>query len=210
MDPSIWEQRKPEGALAILVQSVFWGMSLVYFVSDLHLGHRRIVEFTRATPNAYRGGNTVEEHDEWIVQQLLAVKPDKRTLWWILGDVCMGRDKGGSPAGLELLRRVPGRKRLVLGNHDLFPTATYLKYFESVHGTIKKYGVWLSHCPVHPHELRGLPNVHGHCHQGPIQRGGYGDAPDGRYLNLAIDWAPGHGPVSIEFLREHFGDQIKT
>lgn len=172
-------------------------MSSVYFISDLHLGHRTALEHTRGCPGAFRGGSTVDEHDEWVIQQCLSVRPNKRTLWWILGDVCMEASK------LDLLKRLPGKKRLILGNHDKFETEDYLRYFEWVGGTVKSYGLWLSHVPMHPHELAGMLNVHGHCHRGPI-RSGYGDI-DPRYLNLAIDWAPNNAPVSLEYIRKRFG-----
>lgn len=172
-------------------------MSLVWFISDLHLGHKKVLEFTKAATGAYRGGTTVDEHDEWVIDQCMSVKPDKRSLWWILGDVAMDEKK------LPLINKLPGRKRLILGNHDLHRTQTYLNFFEWVGGTIKKYHMWLSHMPIHPHEFRGIAvNVHGHCHYGPIRRG-YGD-PDPRYLNLAIDWAPENRPVSLEDLRARY------
>lgn len=174
-------------------------MSSVYVISDLRLAHRKIVEFTANSPGAFRGGSTVDEHDEWVIGQMLAVRPNKRTLWWILGDVGFDEEK------LGMLDSVPGRKRLLLGNHDLFDTSVYMKHFEWVGGTIKKYGMWFSHVPMHPHELRGFPNVHGHCHYGPIMAPGYGDKPDPRYLNMAIDWAPDHSPVTLDWLRTHFG-----
>jgi calcineurin-like phosphoesterase family protein len=168
-------------------------MSIVYFISDLHLGHRTIMRHTRDVEGAFRGDPdaSVAEHDEWVMEQLLSVRADKHTLWWILGDVAM------EVAQLELLRALPGRKRLMLGNHDLFQTPVYLKHFESVHGTIKKYGMWLSHVPVHEVELRGIPNVHGHCHHDSLKH-------DSRYLNVAIEWV--QHPLSLEQVRSHFDE----
>lgn len=158
-------------------------MSRVYFISDLHLSHRTILAHC-----PQRGGRTVMAHDMWVIEQMLSVKPDeKRTLWWILGDVSMEVE------ALELLNKVPGRKRLVLGNHDLFDTQVYLKYFESVHGMVKKYGMWLTHAPMHPDELRGKPNLHGHCHAEQIR--------DPRYYNVAIEHLPNMQPATLEQVR---------
>jgi calcineurin-like phosphoesterase family protein len=143
-------------------------------------------------PGAWRGpGSTVGEHDAWVLDRLLSVPSDKRTLWWIMGDVAMAIEK------LELLRQLPGRMRLVMGNHDLFQTGVYLKYFESVHGMVKRYKMWITHAPLHETELRGFPNIHGHAHHNPLRN-------DPRYLNVAIDWLPDGLPLELEQVREIF------
>lgn len=159
----------------------------VFFISDLHLGHKNILKHTERA-GTFRGGTTVEEHDEWVIQQCLSVGATKRTLWWLLGDVAMEVEK------LALLDRLPGRKMLILGNHDLFQTGVYLKHVEAIKGGIKKYNCWLSHIPVHPAELRGLSNIHGHCHHGTLQ-------DDVRYLNTAIEWLPQQRPISLDEVR---------
>jgi calcineurin-like phosphoesterase family protein len=135
-----------------------------------------------------RGGSNIDEHDDWAIAQCLKVKSNKHTLWWFLGDVAFDEKK------LRMLQALPGRKRLVLGNHDLFPTETYLQHFESIHCGIKKYRMWLTHIPIHPAELRGLCNVHGHCHAEQIN--------DPRYLNVALEHLPGMVPISLEEVRE--------
>lgn len=160
----------------------------VLFVSDLHLGHRTILKHC-----PQRGGTTVLEHDEWVMSRLMAARPGKRTLWWFLGDVAM------EPECLKLLDAIPGRKRLVLGNHDLFDSQLYLKYFERLYGITKKYDMWLSHAPVHPNELRDHFNVHGHCHADQLR--------DTHYLNVALEHLPDFLPVSLEVVREHFHNQ---
>lgn len=67
---------------------------------------------------------------------------------------------------LERLNEVPGRKRLVRGNHDQFQLGVYAKYFEEVHGFLRYKEMWLSHCPIHPQEMyRCKANVHGHIHK---------------------------------------------
>lgn len=178
-------------------------MSSVYFVGDLHLGHRSVLKHTTECPGAYRGGTTVDEHDEWVLKCLLSVGANKRTMWYILGDVAMDAQK------LELLRQVPGRKVLVMGNHDKFDTEVYLKYFERVQGGRKHFKFWMTHMPMHPAELAGHPNVHGHCHRGPVRVSATsyfspapGGSPDPRYLNVAIDWLPDGKPLSLEEVRE--------
>lgn len=160
----------------------------VFFVSDLHLGHKRILEFTADVPGAFRGGSTPEEHDEWVIERCLSVSPNKRTVWYILGDVAM------DPTRLELVDRLPGRKHLVAGNHDEYKTELYLEHFESVIGGIKRYGFWLTHMPLHEAELRGRSNVHGHMHHNEL-------AEDPRYLNCCIEWLPDNRPISLDEVR---------
>ncbi len=176
-------------------------MSRVYFISDLHLGHRSIMQHTVEVPGAWRGPQEMmvdphnpfaaDAHDTWVLEQLHSVPADKRTVWWFLGDVAMEIEK------LRLLDSLPGRKWLVLGNHDLFQPGVYLKYFEKLYGTVKKYGMWVSHCPIHPAELRGLNNIHGHCHRNDLW-------DDPRYFNAAIEWIPDHKPISLDELRERW------
>lgn len=71
---------------------------------------------------------------------------------------------------IELVHRMNGHKRLILGNHDHFPPKVYLECgFEKIVGT----GQWLddmilSHYPVHPLSLgRSRGCVHGHTHDNP-------------------------------------------
>lgn len=161
----------------------------VFFVSDLHLGHRSILRHTAGVEGAWRGGTTVEEHDEWVIEQLMSVHPTKRTFWWVLGDVAMDAEH------LRLLDRVPGRKVLVAGNHDDLGLDTYTRHFEQVHGIRKRYGLWITHAPLHPVELRGLCNVHGHCHH-------HSTRDDPRYLNVCIEWLPDRRPISLDEIRE--------
>ncbi len=161
----------------------------VFFISDLHLGHRSVLEHAKRA-GTFRGGETVEEHDEWVIQQCLSVGPTKRTFWWLLGDIAMEIDR------LPMLDRLPGRKMLILGNHDKLNTQVYLKYVEAIRGGIKKYKFWLTHIPIHPAEMRGaLGNIHGHCHRG-LQ------STDPRYLNAAIEWLPDQRPISLDEIRK--------
>jgi calcineurin-like phosphoesterase family protein len=94
---------------------------------------------------------------------------------------------------LRLLDPIPGRKYLILGNHDRFGGFVYLQHFERLFGMAKKYGMWLTHAPLHPMELRGKPNVHGHCHVEQID--------DPRYLNVALEYLPDFKPLTLEEIR---------
>ena len=159
-------------------------MSTIRFISDLHLGHRSIVKFS----GPERGGvTTVDEHDAWIVSQWNSVVA-KNDLVWVLGDVCFDKAK------LPLLKRMKGNKHLILGNHDEFGIDDYLEYFNKIHGFMKYKGFWISHSPIHPIELRGKKNIHGHVHKNSI--------PDSNYINVSVEAIQGK-PISIEEIRSY-------
>ncbi len=161
----------------------------VFFYSDLHLGHRNILKHT-AKADGFRGGTDTDSHDEWVIERMLSVNPTKRTVWYLLGDVAMDESK------LDMLHEVPGRKWLVMGNHDLFEPVVYHRVFEKIFGPHTRYGLWISHMPIHPDEFYRRPgNVHGHTHFNPL-------ADDPRYLNMCVEWVK--RPWSVEEVKEYF------
>ncbi len=122
---------------------------MIHFTSDLHLGHRKAAE--------HRGYDDVSEHDRAIVENWNAVvRPDDEV--WVLGDLAMS-----SPTyALALIATLPGRKRLILGNHDkphpMHRDAhkhlrAYLEVFDSVAQSARRRvegtEVLLSHFPYH-------------------------------------------------------------
>lgn len=135
----------------------------IFFIADLHLGHKNIVNYT----GEFRGQcKTPDEHDDWIVYQWNSVVR-KTDLVWVLGDVAFTKE------GLKNLKRMNGTKHLILGNHDLFPLRQYYEYFHKIHGFMKYKGYWLSHAPINTGSLRGLKNIHGHLHTGKIDDSNY-------------------------------------
>lgn len=149
----------------------------VYFTSDLHLGHGFVA--------ALRGFETAEDHDEALALNWAATVRKKDDIIWVLGDVTLSRFSRRACWFADL----PGRKRLILGNHDrAHPMhrdahnrlAEYLDVFEyvSMAGRARLAGqdVLLSHFPYDADrgdEVRAaqwrLPDlgqtlVHGHLH----------------------------------------------
>lgn len=163
-------------------------MSDVFFISDLHLGHRNILNFAKE----YRHGSAIKEHDDWLISQWNSAVTSKHSLVYVLGDVAF--DKEAMQRCLPLMK---GRKILVRGNHDNFDTELYLEYFEQVLGFIKYKEFWLSHAPIHPTELRGKKNIHGHVHQNTIQ--------DVNYINVCVEPLKGI-PISLLQLRNNQGE----
>lgn len=131
-------------------------MSEVFFIADTHFGHRGIIEFSETKP--HRPFTTIEEHDAELVRRWNNVVGPKDTVWH-LGDFCFGK------RNLEIAAQLNGNKKLVMGNHDMYATEDYLRYFTRIAGLVEYKGLVLSHSPLHDSQLaRWYMNVHGHLH----------------------------------------------
>lgn len=148
----------------------------VYFIGDPHLGHKNIAKFrpwVRSTEE-----NTKLFLSEW--NRVITKRDDV----YMMGDVAFNNES------LELLKTLPGRKILIKGNHDDFVTSkAQADVFYEIHGMLKYKGMWLTHCPIHPDEMRNRKcNIHGHVHNATIMKGwGPWRKPDPRYINTCVD-----------------------
>ena len=152
-------------------------MSRVYFISDLHLGHKNILNFA----GEYRGGVDSETHDQWLVDQINSVVGRRDTLW-ILGDICFTDEAS------KYLKQINGFKVFILGNHDFNlkknSMLMELPHVRGVYGLTTYKGFWISHCPIHPGEIRDRRgNIHGHVHQNVIK--------DWRYYPVCVEQCGG-------------------
>ena len=157
----------------------------IWFCSDLHFGHRHIEKFRKHVSS--EEDNRTKIKDDWNTHVT------KRDIVYVLGDACFTRET------LEDFKELPGKKYLIRGNHDVLDTSTYLKVFESVYGLYKYKGFWLSHAPIHPNELRGKINLHGHVH--------YATIDDPRYFNCCVENLValyGRSLVSLDEIRQRF------
>lgn len=151
----------------------------VYVISDLHLGHTNCLKFR----TEFRD---IQEHDEFITENILKTC-GKRDSLYILGDVCLDVS---SFHYVETIAERVEFLHIVLGNHDLerknTPTIEdYIGICKGVYGMRKYKGTWLTHAPMHPSELRGKINIHGHIHDAVID--------DDRYFNAScenVDYKP--------------------
>lgn len=129
-------------------------MSNIFIIADTHFGHEKILEFESAA----RSFTSIDEHNEAIISRWNSVVTKRDTVWH-LGDVLFGENS------FRLLGRLNGVKKLVLGNHDGYPTAKYLEYFNKVYGAVRLSRCILTHVPVHPSQkYRFKANIHGHMH----------------------------------------------
>lgn len=175
-------------------------MSESFFISDLHFQHKKIVEFGKSTGTVYRTGVNWEENMQHIVQNWNNVV-SKRDKVFVLGDVAFG------PIGFKALQELNGTKTLIRGNHDnYYETEQWLQVFDSVEGLYRYKEFWLSHAPIHPLELRGKRNIHGHVHQYSIcdSDGKY----DPNYINVSCE-AINETPISLTQIRDGTYDKIR-
>lgn len=132
-------------------------MNRVFLISDTHFGHANILKYE---PCRSILGNTIEGHDECLIDNWNSVVNKKDTVWH-LGDVLFGR------SNLTILPRLNGIKNLVLGNHDSL-VKEFCEYFNKVISSYNiRKGVILTHIPIHQND-RYTKNIHGHLHSKTI------------------------------------------
>ncbi len=170
--------------------------------ADPHFYHEKIIGMV-GRPFA-----TVEDMNEELIKRYNElVKP--YDLVFFMGDVVFGDD-----ANWEILRRLHGEKRLILGNHDTINFAKghtrLLDHFASIEYWYKdkSAGMILSHVPLHQSQLisGGAMNdpatprmfqIHGHTHES--------GSPPGPYRSVCVeltDYKPVHYSQLKEWSRE--------
>lgn len=151
-------------------------MNQVFFIADTHFGHRNICKYRPQF-------SCSDEHDELLIENWNSKITKKNQQVWVLGDVCIKNKYYDFDA---LLSRLNGTLHIIPGNHCYTPA--YSK-FHVAQSLVAKYGFWLSHCPIHPNELRGRKNIHGHVHNQTIV--------DNRYINVCCENI-GYSPVDLD------------
>lgn len=165
--------------------------SNIFFTSDLHIGHRNVIEFDK------RPFRDLDHMHETLIANYNASVKHEDTCFF-LGDIALGRS-----SDVEMvIAKLQGTKVLILGNHDKGSSAMKRMGFDVILNTaslvIAGRIVTLSHCPLrgvyresveamkgaqpgeHWHgELRhskysledfGQFHLHGHTHKGPEER----------------------------------------
>jgi calcineurin-like phosphoesterase family protein len=162
----------------------------VYFLGDLHLGHKNIHKF--------RDGFESEEHHRSVMKENYHSLVTKRDKVFFMGDIAFNQE-----CLEDVGSWVAERKVLIVGNHclDKIPMREVVKHFDEVYALYKYKEFWLSHAPIHPQELRGKYNIHGHVH--------FNTVPDNRYLNVSME-SIGFKPIDLNEARKRLGISAKT
>ena len=130
-----------------------------YYISDLHIGHANIISFDN------RPFSNLEEMHEAIIKNWNSVVAKNDDVY-VLGDFAWRND-----VGLEVLKKLKGRKYLIRGNHDRL-NADMIKEFVWVkdYAEIKdgENNIILSHYPIAHWKNADYGTIHlyGHIHKG--------------------------------------------
>lgn len=138
-------------------------MGNIWFISDTHFGHSNILNFTHDDDYLRPGFSDIFEMDEILIKNWNAIVKTNDKIYH-LGDVCMCSNERMS----NILGRLNGRKRLILGNHDDVKGTPLVKYFQkvSVWRIFKEHNFVCSHIPMNEEQFRMVEyNVHGHTHR---------------------------------------------
>lgn len=128
-----------------------------YFISDLHLGHKNVLKYDN------RPFSSIEEMDEFIISNWND-RVNENDHVYIIGDICFGNN----PA--KYLKRLNGKKHLIIGNHDGEIIKKCRDYFESIdyYKEIEVDGkhIVLCHYPMAEWNglFRGYYHIYGHIH----------------------------------------------
>lgn len=165
-------------------------MSTVWFFGDAHLGHANIYK--------HRDFPTNEDHHALIKENYHKVVTKRDTVYF-MGDTAFTFE------ALEEVRTWTAEKKiLIVGNHDLergIKMEHLVEAYDEVYAFKRYREFWLSHAPIHPSELRGKVNIHGHVHAETIK--------DARYFNTSLENIE-YTPINIEEVRRRLLTQANT
>ena len=177
---------------------------MIYFTSDLHFYHKKIIH------HCNRPFKDAQEMNETLIQNWNSlVKPNDEV--YVLGDVTM---KGPEQA-FAALSRLSGIKYLIKGNHDYFVDKEGWEQYSWVFRWVKNYYelTWenqefvLFHYPIAEWNdyYKGSIHLHGHQHNLAVYNHQQLQAGVKRY-DVGVD-ANGFSPVSIETIIKFFGNR---
>ena len=172
-------------------------MADIFVTSDTHLNHANILGFKDKNGKLFRGDlfKDVDHMNNVIIDNWNSVvKPEDKI--YHLGDVYMGNQQKAD----ELLSRLNGKKRLIVGNHDtIYGKGNVLhKHFQKIYmwRLFKEFNMVLTHVPIHRDSFRKVEyNTHGHIHE----KDSYGK----EYINVSVEKTD-YTPVEItEVIKRH-------
>ena len=172
-------------------------MAKTFVISDTHFNHAGILEFKDYIGKPVRGFDSIEQMNQCMLDNWNDTVGPKDTVIHC-GDVLFGLDK------VDWLTanfaKLPGKKRLVLGNHD--NPKHLAPFFKDIQMWIdmSDKGFLFSHTPQHASTLAEshrfgtgkVLNVHGHIHTNP--------SPEGPYKCVCVEQT-NYAPVNIEELK---------
>lgn len=172
---------------------------MIYVTADPHFSHQGILK--------HRNFISVEHMNEYLIAQWNSTVMNKNDDIYIIGDFCFA----GKEKGTEILKRLRGRKHLVLGNHDNYKISNSKDDFQSVtHYKKLKYEkkkFILFHYPIYSWEsmYKGSIHLHGHVHTGEHRE----DKKLKNKYNVGVD-VNSFKPIAItDFIQEEYNVNYK-
>lgn len=139
-------------------------MGNIFFTSDTHFGHRRILEYSK------RPFSSIEEHDEALITRWNETV-GKNDEVYHLGDFALVNANKWA----DIVGRLNGRIHLIIGNHDEEKLKTHnhdlfaeVSFFQ--HLNIDGVKIYACHYPLLCFDGEDVPsvwNLYGHVHSGP-------------------------------------------
>jgi calcineurin-like phosphoesterase family protein len=149
-------------------------MTNIYFTSDLHFGHKHIIEHNpeRSVKGCFEPDD-LKAHDEWLID-IWNSTIEKKDIVYVLGDFSFRSPEDT----IKILQKLKGIKFLILGNHDkssehligYFKQITQIKdlLFKETNFDFLKENLQVSLChfPMVSWNIKqhGSIQLHGHCH----------------------------------------------
>ena len=161
----------------------------IFVISDTHFNHANILGFLGKDGKPFRIFDYVNEMNERMIDNWNKIVTPQDKIYH-LGDVYFGSQEGAR----NILSRLNGKKRLIVGNHDcIYGKGNPLQqYFQKIYmwRLFKEFNMCLTHVPIHPDSFRKVEyNVHGHIHEK--------DSPGNQYINVCVEKTK-YKPVPIE------------
>jgi len=179
-------------------------MTQKWFISDTHFNHANFLKFRDENGQLIRPFKDLEEMNELMIENWNKTVGEFDKIYH-LGDVALGDVKDFN----NIMRRLNGKKTLIIGNHDRFDNNTYSNWFRKIKswqnfqdGPVKFIA---THAPLHEESFfpkRAFVNVHGHIHEKHVWSDKDREVKDTRYLNVCVEhW--NYTPIPIEDIFEY-------
>ena len=171
---------------------------MIYFTSDLHLGHEAVIRMQN------RPFTNADEMNRVLIENYNSVVHKDDTVY-LLGDICF---RIGVEKANELIASLKGKKYLIRGNHDK-------KYDESLFEDIRDFmtisvnglHISLMHYPMlsWPRSHYGSTMLHGHIHSDTSYNISNRETGINRY-DVGVD-ANSYMPISIKQIESFLNRQ---
>lgn len=157
-----------------------------WITSDTHFGHRNIIKFQQRP----------ESHEVIMLSEWIRLVGEEDYILH-LGDVFMGK-QGNPDRWADVIYRLPGRKYLILGNHDKSKSSMYQRAGFTIIDPFVWKGVAFTHRPITPqypapNSWQWHTNIHGHIHGNILGKSEATLEHDGspiagkKYINVSVE-----------------------